>query len=1079
MTPRFLLFKASAGSGKTYNLAMQYIALLVAKGEGEFRHTLAVTFTNKATAEMKERILEFLHEFWKGTAKEDDVEALRKLLRDDYHLTIPDEELKERCHKALWAILHDYGRFCVSTIDAFFQTVMRNMAHELGLNARLQADLDDKNVVELAVENMLENLRNDDQNTLPYVKNYIEQKLADGEQWDVRKELKEMAKLLFEEAYQKRSINPEVDKDFNMQNIAQFRKMLKDERDAAIKPLKKYADAFEDVLRDLGMDYEEVLNYSSYVRKFVEAMKAGEAGNDVGKYVQNMADGSTSILNAKMRKSKALSGYDTIFTERLSQLVEAHRQANPRVKSIDIAMRNLSPMGLLGAIDKEVTRLSNDRNRFMLARTPILLKRMVGNDDASFVFERIGTTYNNIMIDEFQDTSQLQWENFRTLLVDNLASGGLSMVVGDIKQSIYRWRNGDWRILHGLEQEGYRGTPLIQKPLDTNYRSQGQIVKFNNEFFKLAPERLDQLSGTTLLADLYKEVHQDIDLKHKRENAGMVRIVICHSKDKEVTEAWQTRMLDDVCNQVEELHANGVAYNEMAFLLRKSKYITPLIQHFAQRLPHVQLVSDEAFRLGSSVSIGMLVGALQMVADRKRNPVAERYVAKHYLSDVLGRETSENDYLLPPTDDLLPEDFVGQLDELRRMPLYELCEQLVGLLSLNKVAGQEAYLFCFFDELSNYLRENPSDIPTFIKYWEEQMKDVAVPGGEADGIRILTIHKSKGLAFHTVLMPFAEWPIEWDMKDEKLWCRPSEAPLDAMGTIPVKLSSNKVVGTVFQGDYELEHLNKRADELNTLYVAFTRPKQNLLVWGKSKTEMPNNKTDETVADLMHQCLCNVPGMTATQQEDDPTLTTYTMGTIETKPLPKKADSGLMLRGAFEAGINFTFRQSSEAQEFVSKGDDEDNELQLSYLKQGKLLHYVFSQIHTANDIERVTRRLARQGILTTEAQVRQVSQLAHNGLRNPRVQDWFSGKYQLFNERNILVPREDGQLEKRRPDRVMMSPDRIIIVDFKFGRPEEEHQKQVARYIEILQDMYSQKRVEGWLWYVYKNKTEKVELKIE
>ena len=368
-----------------------------------------------------------------------------------------------------------------------------------------------------------------------------------------------MAKLLFEEAYQKRSINPKVDKDFNMQNIAQFRKMLKNERDAAIKPLKKYADAFEDVLRDLGMDYEEVLNYSSYVRKYVEMIKTGEVGIEPNLTILGLVDGSKDIIKAKMRK--ALSGYDTIFTERLSQLVEAHRQANARVKSIDIAMRNLSPMGLLGAIDKEVTRLSNDRNRFMLARTPILLKRMVGNDDASFVFERIGTTYNNIMIDEFQDTSQLQWENFRTLLVDNLASGGLSMVVGDIKQSIYRWRNGDWRILHGLEQEGYRGTPLIQKPLDTNYRSQGQIVKFNNEFFKLAPERLDQLSGTTLLADLYKEVHQDIDLKHKRENAGMVRIVICHSKDKEVTEAWQTRMLDDVCNQVQELHANGVAYN--------------------------------------------------------------------------------------------------------------------------------------------------------------------------------------------------------------------------------------------------------------------------------------------------------------------------------------------------------------------------------------------------------------------------------------------------------------------------------------------------------------------------------------
>ena len=448
MKPRFLLFKASAGSGKTYNLAMQYLALLIAKGEGEYRHTLAVTFTNKATAEMKDRILEFLEKFWKGTADYADKETLRKLLLEDYNLTLTDEELQERCHKALWAILHDYGRFCVSTIDAFFQTVLRNMAHELGLSARLQADLDDKNIVELAVENLLENLRHDDAEVLPYLKNYIEQTLADGKSWDVRGELKGMAKMLFEEAYLKRVLNPE-DKPFDLENITHFRQLLKEEREKASKPVMQCAEKFEEVLRNLGMDYEELVTYSTQVKKFVEAMKVGQLDVEYGKNLQKMENGETDILSARLRKEPSMRPVREQLVSRLSLLHNTFEQASARVRSIDIVSRNLSPMGLLGAIDKEVTRLSGERNRFMLARTPILLKRMVGSDDASFVFERIGTTFNNIMIDEFQDTSQLQWENFRSLLLDNLSSGGLSMVVGDIKQSIYRWRNGDWHILHG------------------------------------------------------------------------------------------------------------------------------------------------------------------------------------------------------------------------------------------------------------------------------------------------------------------------------------------------------------------------------------------------------------------------------------------------------------------------------------------------------------------------------------------------------------------------------------------------------------------------------------------------------
>ena len=1089
MQSRFLLLKASAGSGKTFNLALQYIALLLVHGEREYRHTLAVTFTNKATAEMKDRILQFLYNFWKDQGDADAEAECKRLLHEDYGLDLTDEEFRQRAGRALHTILHDYSRFYVSTIDAFFQSVLRNMAHELGLSARLQVDLDDKDVIELAVENLVDNLRHDNRDVLPWLRRYIEQQLAEGRPWDVRRELKHMAGMLFQEEYLKRSLLPS-NQPFDLDNIGHFRAMLEAERKRILQPVSQRTEEFEAALQQTGYDYETLFSYQADIRNYIDHMKAGNLGANFGKRLAGMVDEPTKMLKSPLRKDTSL--HDTIarLADLLERLHEAHERAAAQVGSIDLALANLTPMGLLGAIDDEVTRLSNERNRFMLARTPIMLRRMVGSDDASFVFERTGTLFHNIMIDEFQDTSRLQWENFRVLLLDNLASGGLSMIVGDIKQSIYRWRNGDWHILYGLGRNGYNGVPLLERPLDVNYRSLGRIVSFNNRFFPIAAAKLDLLTGNDChqLGMLYADVEQQIDPKKDAEG-GYVRINLCHSSEKEVAEAWPEVMLSDLCQQVAELHSQGLPYEEMTILLRKNRYIEPVVSYFATHMPEVQLVSNEAFLLGASVAVRLIVNALQMVDDRDRDPVAVRYVARHYLTDVLHRDVSENEAMLPPVEDILPEAFVAHLEELRHLPLYELCETLYRRLDIRQIPQQDAYLFCFFDELANYLRDNPSDIPTFLQYWNDRMQNIAIPGGTAQGIRIYTIHKSKGLAFHTVLMPFAEWNVEKDMQTDLYWCTPDEAPLNAMGSLPVKFSADKIRGTVFEADYNDEHANRRADELNTLYVAFTRAKANLYVWGMSKGETTEEedkkflgqKLDETVADLMHVALNEVEGIgIETEGEESPyTIYSFGSGPARFEHRGKDSEEGNIRveMQSYEGG--FSFRQSGQAEEFVRQaGEETDIDQQtLGYIEQGKLLHYVFSQIHTADDIDRVVRNFAQQGVLKSQQQVKQVSALAHRGLHHKQVQDWFSGRYQLFNECNILIPDADtGKLLKRRPDRVMMSDERIIVVDFKFGRPIEDYKTQVQKYMNILQSMYPAKQVEGWLWYVYKNRTEEVKM---
>lgn len=1077
MTPRFLLFKASAGSGKTYNLALQYIALLVVRGEQEFRRTLAVTFTNKATAEMKDRILLFLHTLAQG--KDEQLrESLKDTLRKEYGIGLPDAEISLRCQKALRAILHNYSYFSISTIDAFFQTVLRNMAHELGLNARLQADLNTELIIELAVDSLIENLRHDNRDVLPWMRQEIENNLAEGKNWDVRRELRQSALLLFQEAYLKRSLDSR-NLPFTVDNVSRFRQVLEAEREERIVPLRSAAEEFHAAVQATGMAYEDLFSYSKYIRSYIEKLRSGDMEAKFNATMQKMVDDSSKLLKASQRKDGSLLALADELAARLDSLHDLQSRTAGFVGTVGLALQNLSPMTMLGAIDKEVSRLSAERNRFMLARTPIMLRQMIHGDDASFIFERIGTRYNNIMIDEFQDTSRLQWENFRVLLLDNLADGGLNMVVGDIKQSIYRWRNGDWRILHELGTKGHNGTPLLLRPLDENYRSLGRIVDFNNRLFPLAAATLDAFAPDAdfHLTDLYADTAQKI---MRDPDGGYVRVRLCPSTGKEAQAAWAEETLSDLCRQVETLHRQGLPYEEMAILLRTKSRIPEIIAYFSVHLPDVRLVSSEAFLLGASTAVSMIVAALQVVDDIHRNPVAMHYLAKHYQQDVEQKTVTENDYCLAGYQDLLPSEFMERLTALRQLSLYELCESLYRILRLHEIPRQEAYLFTFFDELSAYLRDNPSDIPTFLRHWDEKLSRTPIPGSEAEGIRIYTIHSSKGLAFHTVLMPFAEWSIEEDNNKDLYWCMPNEQPFNALGSLPVKFSAKRIADTLFEADYQVEHVNRRADELNTLYVAFTRAKANLYIWGLAKG------SPYSVADLM---MATIPQIHAEENLDTETQDglTWTFGTSPSTLSTagtKRTDAPHIIdipMCSYEGGMSF--RQSTQAAEFVKSADKDGNTApettdarQLSYIEQGKLLHYIFSHIHTADDIDRVTRQFAQQGILKSEKQTEQVRNLARRGLHHAQVREWYSGRFRIFNECNILIPDpETGKLEKRRPDRVMMDDRRIIVVDFKFGNPKPEYREQVAGYMRILRTMNPSHQVEGWLWYVYKNITESVE----
>ena len=444
-----LVYKASAGSGKTFTLAVEYIKHLI-KNPRAYRQILAVTFTNKATAEMKERIVQQLYGIWKG---DQDSEAYLNRIREDLGDTIPTEELRKRAGMALQYMLHDYSRFRVETIDSFFQSVMRNLARELELTPNLNIELNNTEVLDEAVDSLIEKLT-PDAPVMGWLLDYINERIADDKRWNVSDEIKTFGRNIFDESYlEKGEILRECLKE--PQAMKLYKEALKELEAEALKQMKDFHERFEKELEGHGLTPEDLIRGAKGISSYFCKLRDGRLSDKdvVNATLQGcLADAeSWSAKSSKRRKEITALAEQTLLP--LLQEAERMRPARSRaVNSCRLTRQHLNKLQLLNHIDEEVKTLNREQNRFLLSDTNALLHRLVKEGDSSFVFEKIGASIRNVMIDEFQDTSRMQWDNFRLLLLEGLAQGEDSLIVGDVKQSIYRWRNGDWRILNGLSE---------------------------------------------------------------------------------------------------------------------------------------------------------------------------------------------------------------------------------------------------------------------------------------------------------------------------------------------------------------------------------------------------------------------------------------------------------------------------------------------------------------------------------------------------------------------------------------------------------------------------------------------------
>lgn len=1068
--PVLTVFKASAGSGKTFTLAVQYIMnLVISEERGAYAHILAVTFTNKATTEMKDRILSQLFGIGHGLASSNNYfEALCKSIRDD-GAAVPDKtELRRRCREALHQILHDYNRFRVQTIDAFFQTILRGLAHELGLTANLQVELGDKEVLSKAVDRIIDRLQ-DDPVLLDWVMSLVRDQIDNNQRWDVTQKVKSFGSAIFSEEYLTHGKELEdvlKDDDGLREIISQIEKLRSD----ACEIVPALGNEIEQFMQKKGIDYADISNGNN-LQGFVEKLKNCNFSYIPSKRINDWAaDAMTLLTKSNQVKRPDLVAIARELSDLLSQVLATYAEQQRAYASAQQVLAHIKQVRLLVDIDQEVTAINAETSRFNLSKTPILLNKMIGESDAPFIFEKIGAELRHVMIDEFQDTSSMQWKNFRALLIESFAKGGSNLLVGDVKQSIYRWRGGDWRMLANIEHA------VVPKPnvktLDTNCRSARRVIEFNNVFFKQAAEKLDTLSADEIqrlneqfsFTTAYNDVKQHVPTE--RPEAGYVRLQTFDSKQPDSNEDVTVMVINDLMEQVRTLHGAGLPYDQITILVRFNYDAQPIIDAFTRTEDMPAIVSDEAFLYASSKAVVTLVTALR-VMDDPTDLVSQYFIATHY-------------------PDALPFE-----EQLTTLPLYALLETLYRRFALDKMTGQDAYLMGFFDAVIDYVHRESSDIHSFLRYWDEKLSTESIPAGQVNGIRIVTIHKAKGLEFHTVLIPFCNWPLEKDHRNDLLWCVPTVEPYAQLPLVPVT-PSGITAKSIFASAYAREHLYSRLDELNTLYVGFTRARCNLYAWGIGNVKSFNDNKSRTVGDLISLLYPNG------YQTGIPIIQVKKEDSQEgNRLLPQRQFVDVAMQSY---PLTATFKQSNQSQHFVAQQTDETIDMddvymsviakEQQYLELGRLLHSVLQQIETEADISRVLSALEQDGIISRNLQgnsyvsVRRadLETWLRRGLQQPKVASWFSGQWRLFTECSIVsVDPDRHQPTVLRPDRVMVSEDerQVIVVDFKFGHPNKGYDDQVVEYMSLLQRMYPQAVVEGYLWFVYSSKVQPVTLKKE
>ena len=1067
------IYRASAGAGKTHKLTGEYLTLLFS-APGAFRRILAVTFTNKATDEMKSRIVAELHNLASG-APSDYLQALMQ------RYELPEARLRKQAHQILIALLHDYSAFNISTIDRFFQQITRAFSREIGLQGGYNIELDTNLVLNEAVDELMNDLaKPEHKELLGWLISFAEDRIEEGKGWDFRQEILSLAGELFKESY-KAFYRAQACQSDNKQNLSRYKEDLYKVIQSKENQAKRIGEEAMRLMKQHGLEPTDFAGGSRSPLLLFQVWAKGElkAPSDTFRGLADQPEAySTKKASADLKEQISEAVADGL-NDCVKQVIDLYEGMTDYFTAKEI-VRDYYTLGILTDVAQQINAYREKNNVMLIADTTELISKVIEGSDTSFIYEKTGTQVDHYMIDEFQDTSGMQWDNFRPLVGESMAQGLDNLIVGDVKQSIYRFRNSDWTLLDQQVRQDFNGDEVAEETLKDNWRSCHHVVAFNNALFTIAPMLLQQHYNESLeSSSLSQEEQMRFNLQLMRaydksyqripprfaQQAGHVRIDFL--EDSEESD-WEEQALAQLPETLQQLQAHGYALRDIAILVRKKKeasQVAKTLLTYKEEHPEspyrYDILSDEALYISGSPTVRFFIAVFRFLCN-PRDKALRRLAVYSYRVMCGPFSTADSDQ----------EQWASQLLGYARHALYELTEALFRLVADHISPSEQAFAQAFLDKVAEFTQKERADLNEFLKWWDESgcQQTIAAPEGQ-NAVRILTIHKSKGLGFKAVVLPFCGWELDHKWHAPTLWCEPKEAPFNQLPLVPIRYGKGLSI-THFATDYFQERLNVYMDNLNTLYVGLTRAKEELVLFAPKPKAASKGKKEETlssIGDLLWRSL----QLTVAHTREGEAL----------ESLPAHFDLEV---GRFEWGDWWTTTQKHNEQtveeipmeRIVSISPDERLHLRLhgkSYFfdntrrKHGTLMHEVLSRIRTVDDIRQAVEGYRMEGVINHEESTLLVDKLSRL-LDTPEATEWYDGRYRVLNEVEILF----GSGLAKRPDRVMLRGDEVVVIDYKFGqRKLKAHQAQVREYLRLIREM-GYKTVSGYIWYVELGKIETV-----
>ena len=1082
------VYKASAGSGKTFTLAKEYLKHLFANPT-VYRNILAVTFTNKATAEMKNRIITELSRLAEGSES-------AYIRSDDPDIKLTPQQIQSRAQYILNLLLHDYSRFSVQTIDKFFQQVIHSFSREMGIQTGFNLELDDEKVLNEIIDTIWVGLEKNE-SLKNWLVRFAESKIEEAKSWNIRHDILQLGKEVFKEHF-KRFDTQLIKKLDNKDFLQEYLGNLNQIRSQFMNTLKNYGKQGLDLMEKHSLEiadfYYGTTGFANHFKKLYEqnisdpSNRTREAMNNPEKWYKQDSGKISQIIKA----------YEDGMNETLCQAVFYYDSNKIDYNTADCILSLIYTLGILTDLSKKIKEYSFQKNVFLISDAAVLIQKIIDGNETPFIYEKIGYVFKKYMIDEFQDTSQVQWDNFKPLISNSLSEDQDCLVVGDVKQSIYRWRNSDWKILSDRLKKDFEVQGIEIRNLGYNWRSRKNIVDFNNtlffhatkivedQFWSSVPEEyktVDEISDLrTKISDSYSGLIQQLPQKEK-VSGGSVQVTFF----EEEKNGWREQVNQEIPVLIEELQDKGIQLGEIAILVRSKKdgreIVETLLKHKnKQQTPYrynYDVISNESLYLKSSSAVNFIISLLKYIISHedKINLVFLLSEYNFYLKKEPEVENklfdlcfSEDKKTTEKLKEFLYHTFPEDLKTFKNLPLYELTEKIILLFGLNRIKDEVPYLQAFQDIVVEYTRKETSDITSFMEWWEKegQQKTLAV-SGQQNAIRVLTIHKAKGLEFRVVIIPYCNWTIDHSPSPPQIiWCRPYKKPFSNLDLVPLKYYS-RLSGTIFYKDYYYEKIHAYVDNLNLLYVAFTRAAGELYVFAPE----PKRNNLKTVADLLYSTFTEnltaagsqpseVRSLIEFDQYWNPEKKQLSIGGGQIEPSePGLTTAEMKLTEYSTWPVESRLRLSLKSPEYFLL-EEKNKQQKINY---GKIMHEVFQFIYTKNDIDKAIKKLTIEGKIATD-EVVTVKNRVLKALQNPRAEKWFNGDWEVKTEADILLKKG----KTRRPDRVLIREKHTIVIDYKFGDIEKQsYLTQIREYMKYLRLMGFDP-VEGYIWYIEQDK---------